>query len=626
MLIAGCTANDVASPGRGLDTVVGATLNARQMEAAVRDLISDDAVIPGEISLRLIEGEEIDPIVEEWNLTLISYKEFIDFYHFALSPGADLALTIAEMRDDPRIDVAEPVFVTRMAALRVDPNDTGFISGEQWYLEDMDVPEAWVIQPGDPAVSPDPLPRASDVAVAVLDTGFDYSHPDLNPPAADVLSAYDNYKILPGKDFINGGANPQDDNGHGTMVTGIIAAMTNNADGLASVSWNARVIPVKVLDQDGIGSSVLTADGIWYAVTTFMQQKDKLDPYDLETWIFNNPYNARLIINMSYTYETPNAIGPSQMELSAIEYAIDHGALFVAAAGDGARPLDNGATSIYPASYPGVIAVGATDQARYISPDSNSLPLTANPSTAAFFVAPGVDMLSTMPLDFSQGYGVGSGTSYSAACLSGVAALIWAQFPFLAPYEVIETLAVGANSDIVGSLGTDYVSGRGLINALDSLDRNFSPTPTEDPMIVRAFTNPIIHGDIIFVIRSHYNLMAATQGTTLNNGFPFRYSIGWDFDLDGIIDQEFPYVYFLDNAYWRHEIYFSQIDSATYIGRVHFPQDLSLTLTPDPYPMGQLMIEFIGVPFDAQTNSSLPETVAASTVIQIDEFNYDLPG
>lgn len=624
MLLAGCTAGGPASPDRSMDTLVGTAISAQQVEAAVANLLADDSVMPGEISLKLAEGQEIDPIVEEWNLTLLDYMEFIDFYHFALAPGANLATTIAEMRDDPRIEVAEPVYRTHMCALRVDPDDPRFTSGEQWYLENLDVPEAWVIQPGDPAASPDPLPEQSDVAVAILDTGFDYHHPDLNPTG--VIDPQDNAKIFAGRDFVNGDANPQDDNGHGTMVTGMIAGRTYNGDGIASISWNARIIPVKVLDQNGNGNSVLTADGIWFAVNTFMDKKNALDPFDPEGSLFYNPFNARLVINMSYTYETPNSLGPSQMELNAVKYAIDHGALIVAAAGDGARPLNNGVTTIYPASYTGVVAVGATDQANQLLPDTNTLPLTADPAKAAFFVAPGKDILSTMPIDFSQGYGVGSGTSFSAACVSGIAALIWAQFPFLSPSEVIDTLAAGADSNVVGSLGADYVSGRGLVNAFASLQRNFEPSPTENPIIVRAFTNPILHGDVIFVIKSHYRLMGATTQVQANGGFPFKYAIGWDFDLDGTIDQEFPYMYLLDQNYWRHEIYFTEIDSATYIGRVHFPQDLSAALTANTHPMGQLVIEFSGVPFNSQWNSSLPQTVAGSTVIQIDEFNYDIPG
>jgi hypothetical protein len=309
----------------------------------------------------------------------------------------------------------------------------------------------------------------------------------------------------------------------------------------------------------------------------------------------------------------------------------------VAAAGDGARPLDNGATTIYPAGYVGTVAVGATDQANALSPDTNTLPLSDDPATAAFFVAPGVDILSTYPVAFSQGYGVGSGTSFSAACLSGVAALIWSQYPFLSPSEVIDTLAAGADPDIVGQIGADYVSGRGLINAFDSLQRSFTPNPTNDPVIVRAFTNPILHGDIIFVVRSHYDLLNATDqpppedpenpdSPLINNGMPFRYVIGWDYDLDGIVDYEFPYVYLLDTYYWRHEIYIGELDSATYVGRVHFPQDLVPSITSDPHPMGQLVIEFIGVPYNRKVDTSLPQTVSASTTIQIDEFNYDLPG
>lgn len=635
LLVAGCTANGPSAPDRGLDTMVGATLSAREVQIAVRELLDSNRIVPGELSLKIAEGEDIDPIVQKWNLTLLDYKEFIDFYHLAVAQGADLAKTLAEMREDPRMVVAEPVYRTSMAALRVDPNDPRFLAGEQYYLENMDVPEAWVIQPGDPAI--EPVPQASDVAVAVLDTGIDYHHSDLMPDPEDVPDLYENYKIFPGYDFINGDADPQDDNGHGSLIAGIIAARTGNATGIASVSWNARIIPVKVLDQEGNGTSVDTTDGIWFAVHTFMEEKDKLDPFDLEGFLFNNPFNARLVINMSYTYETPNSLGPSQMELSAVKYAIDHGALLVAAAGDGARPLNDGITTIYPASYTGVIAVGCTDQANALSPDSNTLPLSADPATAAFFVAPGIDIVSTYPMAFSQGYAVGSGTSFSAACATGVIALIWAQFPFLSPAEVIDTLAKGADSDLVGELGADYVSGRGLINALESLQRSFTPNPSNDPIIIRAFTNPILHGDIQFVVRSHYDILNATDrpppvdpenpdSPLINDGMPFRYIIGWDYDLDGVVDFEFPYVYLLNTYYWRHEIFIGELDSATYVGRVHFPQDLSINQTPDPHPMGQLVIEFIGVPFNRKVDTTLPQTIAASTSITIDEFNYDLPG
>ena len=624
LLVASCTARGPALPDRSAETALGVPLTAVEVQAAVAQLLDRDGVLPGEVSLRPADGEKIDPIIEKWNLTLIDYKEFIDFYHLALPEGADLASVIASLREDPRVEVAEPVYRTSMCQLRVDPNDTRFVAGDQWYLENMDVPEAWVIEPGDPSV--DAVPAVSDVVVAILDTGIDYMHSDLRWPGPEGTS-YDNPKILPGFDFVNGGAQPYDDNGHGTMIAGIVGANTNNALGIASVPWNARIMPVKVLDQEGEGNSVLTTDGIHFAVQTFLEARNKLDPYDGEGYLFDNPFNARLIINMSYSYEAVNGLGPSQMELAAVKYAIDHGALLVAAAGDEARPLDNGNTSIYPASYPGVIAVGTTDQANALSPDSNSLPLSADPATSRFFVAPGIDILSTYPLTFSQGYAVGSGSSFAAASCSGVLALIWSQFPFLSPYEAIETLAYGCDADIVGTLGADHVSGRGLINALDSLQRSFTPSPTNDPVIVRAFTSPILHGDIIFVIRTHYDILQATEAPPglINNGFPYRYRIGWDYDLDGKVDYEFPYLYLYDTYYWRHEIYFGELDSATYVGRVHFSQDLTTAITNDTHPMGQLVIEFIGVPANRKFNESLPETVAASTIIQIDEFNYDLP-
>ncbi|MFH1675627.1 MAG: S8 family serine peptidase [bacterium] len=622
ILIASCSQTGPSTPDRGLSTNLSAPMKAQAYEAAVRNLVSTDAVRKGQISLKLVEGEKIDPILEKWNLSLIDYKEFIDFYHLALPKGADLASTLTAMREDKRIAVVEPIYCTHMSQLRVEPADPRFTAGEQWYMENIDVPEAWVIEPGDPSVNNPPA--VSDVVVAILDTGIDYHHEDLETFGG--TSYADNYKMLPGYDYINGDNDPGDDNGHGTMIAGLIGGKTDNYIGIASVSWNARLMPIKVLDQLGNGDSVSTVDGIQCAVQQFLDSKNKLDPFDddfdNETTFFNNPENAKLIINMSYTYTALNATGPSQMELTAVQYAINKGALLVAAAGDEARPLDNGDTSVYPASYPGVIAVGATDQANALYASTNSLPLGTDPAVSLFVVAPGVDILSTYPKKFSSaGYAVGTGSSFSAAITSGVLALIWSQFPYLTPYEAKETLIWGCDSDLIGIDGPDLVSGHGLINAFKSLKRNFTPNPTNEPVIVRAFTNPILHGDVIFIIRSHYHFLAATETTAMNGGYPVRYDIGWDFDLDGVIDSPLPIINVLNTNYWRHEILFTQIDSATYVGRIHLPQDIV-----DNKPMGQLVIQFTGVPYNWTQNGPLPPTVSAYTTIQIDEFNYDLPG
>jgi subtilisin family serine protease len=631
VLLMSCSSYAPSTPDRDVSLQVDkGGISSAEVQLAVEELISNEQALPDQISMKFVEGVDIDSIVEEFDLNLIDYKEFIDFYQFALPEGTNLASLVATLRGNPAVEVAEPIYVTHMAALRVDPNDPHFQAGEQWYLENLDVPEAWVIEPGDPAI--DPVPIVSDVAVAVLDTGFDYDHPDLN---IDDMTPV-NEKIFAGRDFVNGDSAPNDDNGHGTAVTGIIGARTGNATGISSIAWNPRIIPVKVLDQNGLGNSAQTTDGIMFAIQEFLENKDKLDPYDLEGFLFTNPFNARLIINMSFTYETPNALGPSQMELNAIKYAVQRGALMVAAAGDSARPLDDGSTSIYPASHSAVVAVGSTNQANALSLSSNSLPTYADPATSSFFVAPGEGIVSTYPMQYSDGYAVGSGSSFSAAVLSGVAALIWSENPQITPAQVIETLKEGADADLIGGLGPDHISGHGLINALKSLERNFTPLPEDEPMILRAFTNPILHGDIIFVVRSQYKLIPATEpappedptdplSPQINNGMPISYIIGWDYDFDMVVDDPFPFQAFLDKGYWRHEIYIGELDDATYVGRIHFPQDLTTVLTPDPYRMGQLVITFTGVPSDRKIDTNLPQTISASTAIQIDEFNYDLP-
>ncbi len=253
--------------------------------------------------------------------------------------------------------------------------------------------------------------QTSPVIVAVVDTGVDLTHPDLIN------------KLVAGYDFLDNDPFPQDDVGHGTHTAGIIAAQTQNGLGIAGVSWLALIMPLRVRGGLGAGSHQELYDGFIYAVN-----------------------NGARIINYS-------ASGPhSNIKKAAVDYAASHDVLVVSCSGN-----NNTGTAQYPAAYSNVIAVGATnitDQRASNSNYGDYLDLSA----------PGVDILSTYP---GGTYTYSTGTSASAAFVSGLAALIWSRNPQLsggAVRQLIEHFA-----DDLGPPGTDQFFGKGRINVYRSL-------------------------------------------------------------------------------------------------------------------------------------------------------------
>lgn len=327
------------------------------------------------------------------------------------SSASEFAETVAELSG---VDGADPeVYVYAAAA----PNDPGY--PHQWALHRIGLAEAHDVSAGQPSVT-----------VAVVDTGFDLDHPD-KPVNLDTAND---------RDFINGDYEADDDNGHGTHVTGILAAATNNSAGIASVAPNVRVLPIKALAKNGVGTSTSVAAGIKWAVDQ----------------------GAR-VINASFTFDSDNA---SVRE--AYEYALARGCVIVAAAGN------TGAGQIaYPARYPGVIAVGATgpyDAKATYSQFGSGLDLVApggegsSISSAILSLWPGGYLLTT------------SGTSMAAPHVAGAAALVLSVRPDLSAFAV-EQLLVGTAEDLGGS-GWDNLFGYGLVRpdrALQEATGGFIP-------------------------------------------------------------------------------------------------------------------------------------------------------
>ena len=238
---------------------------------------------------------------------------------------------------------------------------------QQWHLDQVHAEDAWAAGVG------------AGVVVAVVDTGVDASHPDLVG------------QVLRGIDLVDEGTPPDDPHGHGTLVAGVVAALTSNGEGGSGASPGAQILPVRVLDAEGAGDSELVARGVRWAAD-----------------------NGADVINLSLA-EVPGLLtdvtGLMNSDFDdAIRYADQRGALVVAAAGN-----DGDSSTPYPASLP-VLVVGATERGDQIWARSN------RDSRTVF--APGVDIISTWK---DHGYGRSDGTSFAAPIVSAAGAILRGQ-------------------------------------------------------------------------------------------------------------------------------------------------------------------------------------------------------
>jgi len=224
-------------------------------------------------------------------------------------PAQALEQVLAALQHNPAFEFVEPNYLAEMAG---QPDDPGFSQQTNLWL--IQAPDAWAA-----------LPSMKEALVAVVDTGVDTTHPDLSEslwenPGETGLDANGHDKRSNGIDddgngyvddwqgwnMVVGNNNPADDQGHGTHLAGIIAAQAGNGQGIAGVAPNARILPVKVLDQTGFGTYAQVAEGIIYATNM----------------------GAR-VIELGF-----GGTGSSQLLQDAIDYAASHGVLVVAAAGN----------------------------------------------------------------------------------------------------------------------------------------------------------------------------------------------------------------------------------------------------------------------------------------------------
>lgn len=304
-------------------------------------------------------------------------------YKVTVTQGVDIIEMVREFDRHPAVEFAE---LNRIYRALWTPNDPSF--KEQWGLHntgqssgrsdaDIDTPEAWDYTLG-----------SSNVTIAIVDTGVDYNHPDLE--GGRVRTDID-------EDFVNGDDDAMDDHGHGTYCAGIAAATTNNGKGMAGVCPNCRILPVKVLDSEGSGTSDQVAQGIQYAADA----------------------GAR-IISMSLGF--PSDCGCSETVARTINYAFEKGSLLIAASGNDSDKE----RSSYPSSSPRVMAVGASDRWDKEAGFSNF-------DTALDIFAPGVDIYS---LDRGGGYRTEDGTSAATPFVAGAAGLLLSYRPHLSNVQL----------------------------------------------------------------------------------------------------------------------------------------------------------------------------------------------
>ncbi|MDP2736559.1 MAG: S8 family serine peptidase [bacterium] len=356
------------------------------------------------------------------------------------------------------VDYAEPNYLYKSSII---PSDTYF--NNQWYLQKVKAVEAW-----------NNIRESPEVTIAILDSGVQINHPDLRSNIWLNKKEIANNNIdddkngfiddVNGWDFVNNVPDPapkfkpgftEDGILHGTIIAGIAAASGNNAAGVAGITWKAKVMPLKILDDKGEGSASKVIKAVDYAVA-----------------------NGANIINLSFV-----GFGYSQGLDDAIERAYNAGIIVVAAGGNEVGQGDGynlDETPMYPACLDGangenrVIGVAATDTI------DQKATFSSFGSKCIDIAAPGVSVYSTVvyspnnyikDLPFNKYYdGYWSGTSVAVPMVSGALALIAGANPALNRNEIIEALL--NNTDNISRVNPNYLGrlGKGRLNVAASVN------------------------------------------------------------------------------------------------------------------------------------------------------------
>lgn len=320
---------------------------------------------------------------------------------------------IKTINENPNVLVADRNSVLRTYSL---PDDPYITDGKAWQFVSIGADKTW-----------DQIPNSEIIGVAVLDTGLNTTHPDLVG------------RIISGYDYVTKSTEITDQDGHGTLVSGFIAATANNGIGLSGVAGtsNVKIAPYRV------GTNGLTVANICAALM------DAADRSEIK------------VINMSYGgYDYNNS------EAAAIQYAKDRGKILVASAGNEGEPTDpETGLSSYPASYDGVISVAATTR-------SNDRASFSQYNNMVDLAAPGENVYTT---SLTGGYTQDSGTSFSSPIVAGACGVLLAANGSLSASDV-ETALTTTTLDL-GDPGKDDYFGYGLIQLDQALQKVITNKP-----------------------------------------------------------------------------------------------------------------------------------------------------
>ena len=277
----------------------------------------------------------------------------------------------------------------------ITPNDPMY--ADEWQLPRIAAPAAWASTTG-----------SSSITIAILDTGVDGTHEDLAP------------KMVPGWNVYNNNSNASDVYGHGTKVAGTAAALSNNTQGVASVAWNCKIMPIRISDTSGNATYSAMASGLNWAAD----------------------HGAR-VANISYIASTSSTVK------SAAQYFQSKGGVVVSSVG-------NNSTFDSTSDNPYILTVSATDQ-------TDTLSYFSNTGNNVDLAAPEGAYTTTM----GGGYTYAGGTSIASPIVAGVAALVMSANPNLSGAQVQDILT--KNADDLGAAGWDSSYGWGRVNASRSV-------------------------------------------------------------------------------------------------------------------------------------------------------------
>ncbi|MFW6025164.1 MAG: S8 family serine peptidase [Candidatus Woesearchaeota archaeon] len=408
-------------------------ISVKESSSELANIEDKEKYIEGEIVVGfsgMVLASKQQEVLSNLNLEVKNHQPMLNNYLVKVKEGK-AEESIERLLNESGVRYAEPNYIYQ--AFSIIPEDDYYYY--QWHYPQVRLPQAWESVTG-----------SSLVRVAVLDTGVDSQHPDLQY----------NVNVEDGYNFTAQNTDTNDKFGHGTHVAGTIAADTNNNQGVAGIMWEAEIIPVKVLDDDGYGSNWDIAQGILYAagLTDSPRLSQKAD-----------------IINMSLGGATD-----SDSIKEAVVEASNAGVLIVAAAGN-----SNTKTPMYPASYPEVISVGSVELNYPNAPIR--APYSCYGDTLDVMAPGGNTQVDTDNNEFADGvlsttfegsgdsknhsYIFYQGTSMAAPHVSGLLGLMLANG--ISNNEAREILR--ESSFDLGEEGFDNEFGYGLVNAYWAVNR-----------------------------------------------------------------------------------------------------------------------------------------------------------